>query len=184
MTLSLTIFNLTESLTRVSLLTRRTGDTSGSAWMTLDMSSFLTSTDSWYQRYDSIWIGVLCFSCKNGSVQCHLHLHLHGCAQTRCELTSLETFLLSLWWHLYCREWIGTGYALETGFLPLAARNNVVVVFPQIRANFYNLGGCWNMGTVNYLPSDKEDHRYATKQAKQMRVVARIVERVANISML
>ena len=68
--------------------------------------------------------------------------------------------------------------------MPLAARNNVVMVFPQIRANFYNMGGCWNMGTVNYLPSDKEDHRYATKQAKQMRVVARMVERVANISLL
>ena len=39
------------------------------------------------------------------------------------------------------------------------------------------------MGTVNYLPVDKENHRYATQEAKQMRVVAKIVERVANINM-
>ena len=45
------------------------------------------------------------------------------------------------------------------------------------------MGGCWNMGTVNYLPVDKENHRYATKEAKQMRAVARIVEKVANINM-
>jgi len=131
-----------------------------------DQSQFIDAQDMGYFGISMDDTGYVFVpdNCKNGSVQCHLHLHLHGCAQTR--------------------EWIGTGYALETGFLPLAARNNVVMVFPQIRANFYNMGGCWNMGTVNYLPSDKEDHRYATKQAKQMRVVARIVERVANISML
>ena len=69
----------------------------------------------------------------------------------------------------------------ESGFLPLAARNNIVVVFPQIKANFYNAGGCWN--AFGYLPADWADSQYATKQGKQMRVVARMVEKIANISM-
>ena len=119
----------------------------------------------------------------NGSVQCHLHLHLHGCTQTR--------------------EWIGDGYVRlasilkgvfpkvsmtkfgnsvrESGFIPLAARNNIVVVFPQIKANFYNAGGCWN--AFGYLPADSAGSQYATKQGKQMRAVARMVEKIANVSM-
>jgi len=94
-------------------------------------------------------------------VQCHLHLHLHGCTQTR--------------------EWIGDGYVRESGFIPLAARNNIVVVFPQIKANFYNVGGCWN--AFGYLPADSAGSQYATKQGKQMRAVARMVEKIANVSM-
>ena len=80
------LFNITffwtGSLTRVSSSTRRTGDTSGSAWTTRDMSLFLRSMlmiSSIIHILDCVFS-----SCKNGSMQCHLHLHLHGCAQTRC----------------------------------------------------------------------------------------------------
>ena len=69
----------------------------------------------------------------------------------------------------------------ESGFIPLAARNNIVVVFPQIKANFYNAGGCWN--AFGYLPADSAGSQYATKQGKQMRAVARMVEKIANVSM-
>ena len=69
----------------------------------------------------------------------------------------------------------------ESGFLPLAARNNIVVVFPQIQANFYNAGGCWN--AFGYLPADRADSQYATKQGKQMKVLAKMVEKAAKISM-
>merc|ERR1711936_1240945 len=100
-------------------------------------------------------------SCVNGSVQCHLHLHLHGCSQTR--------------------ESIGDGYVWETGFIPLAAKNNVVMLFPQIKSNVYNPYGCWNF--YGYLSTDSENYQYATKQGTQMRVLAKMVEKAAKISM-
>jgi len=100
-------------------------------------------------------------NCVNGSVQCHLHLHLHGCSQTR--------------------EWIGDGYVWETGFIPLAAKNNVVMLFPQIKSNIYNPYGCWNF--YGYLSTDSENYQYATKQGTQMRVLAKMVEKAAHISM-
>jgi len=100
-------------------------------------------------------------NCVNGSVQCHLHLHLHGCTQTR--------------------EWIGDGYVRGTGLIPLAAKNNIVMIFPQIQANFYNPHGCWNF--IGYLPEDGDNFQFATKQGTQMRVVAKMVEKAAQISM-
>jgi len=100
-------------------------------------------------------------NCVNGTVQCHLHLHLHGCTQTR--------------------EWIGDGYVQGTGLIPLAAKNNIVVIFPQIKANFYNPHGCWNF--MAYLPEDANNFQFATKQGTQMRAVAKMVEKAAQISM-
>jgi len=100
-------------------------------------------------------------NCVNGSVQCDLHLHLHGCTQTR--------------------EWIGDGYVRGTGLIPLAAKNDIVMIFPQIQANFYNPHGCWNF--IGYLPEDADNYQFATKQGTQMRVVAKMVEKAAQISM-
>ena len=60
-----------------------------SAWMKMDTSLFLTSeTEYLLPRQPDTNVPLA--SCVNGSVQCHLHLHLHGCTQTR--------------------EWIGDGY--------------------------------------------------------------------------
>ena len=69
----------------------------------------------------------------------------------------------------------------ETGLLPLAAANNIVLLFPQIRANFWNWKGCWN--AWGYLKEDRGGFQYATKQGKQMKVLAKMVEKAAKISM-
>ena len=82
-----------------------------------------------------------------------------------------------------------------TGLIPLAAKNDIVMIFPQvsfsivqysnscpqIQANFYNPHGCWNF--IGYLPEDADNYQFATKQGTQMRVVAKMVEKAAQISM-
>jgi len=103
-------------------------------------------------------------NCVNGTVQCHLHVHLHGCAQGR--------------------ELIGESYARGTGFLPLAMKNNVVMVFPQARQTANNFAGCWN--NMNYLPfwdNSWEYYQFASKEGRQMKIMARIIEKAAQISM-
>ena len=48
-----------------------------------------------------------------GSVQCHLHLHLHGCTQTR--------------------EWIGDGYVRSASILKVGLPKAVVAFFRKYR---------------------------------------------------
>jgi len=125
-----------------------------------DQAEFFEDNDAEGNSLDKNGYVFIPDSCVNGSVQCHLHLHLHGCTQTR--------------------EWIGDGYIRETGFLPLAQANNIVMVFPQIKAGGANPNGCWNFW--GYL-GDADNYQYATKQGKQMKAMAKMVEKTANISM-
>merc|ERR1712117_906003 len=124
-----------------------------------DQSEFIDAGDMGYFGISMDDTGYVFVpdNCVNGTVQCHLHLHLHGCTQTR--------------------EWIGDGYVQGTGLIPLAAKNNIVVIFPQIKANFYNPHGCWNF--MAYLPEDANNFQFATKQGTQMRAVAKMVEKAA-----
>jgi len=99
--------------------------------------------------------------CANGTVQCHFHLHLHGCTQEK--------------------GWVEDGYVQRTGFVELAKKNDIVVMFPQIKHNFfYNPNGCWNF--QGYL-NDSDMYKFATKTGAQMKGMARMVEKVAGISM-
>ena len=94
---------------------------------------------------------------------------------------------------------IGDGYIRQSGLLPLAEANNIVMVFPQVeiillfwlvyptfllkvKHNWQqgNPNGCWNFW--GYL-GDGLNMQYATKEGYQMTAVARLVERIANISM-
>jgi len=125
-----------------------------------DQAEFFEDNDAEGNSLDKNGYVFIPDSCANGSVQCHLHVHLHGCTQTR--------------------EWIGDGYIRETGFLPLANANNVVMVFPQIKANAANPNGCWNFW--GYL-GDADNYQYATKQGKQMKAMAKMVEKAASVSM-
>ena len=54
------------------------------------------------------------------------------------------------------------------------------MVFPQIKAGGANPNGCWNFW--GYL-GDADNYQYATKQGKQMKAMAKMVEKTANISM-
>jgi len=98
--------------------------------------------------------------CKNGNNKCHLHVHFHGCSQTRGQ--------------------IGSGYVTRTGFMSLAKTNDVVVMFPQITTSFVNLFGCWDFSGYN---GDSYQQRFATKEGTQMSGVAKMIERVAGINM-
>ena len=102
------------------------------------------------------------------------------------------------WKILQEKGWVEDGYAQRTGFNELAKSNDIVIMYPQVedlvktfdslKANsyqikhnlFYNPNGCWNfMGYLN----DSDMYKFATKTGYQMRGVARMVEKVAGISM-
>ena len=102
------------------------------------------------------------------------------------------------WKILQEKGWVEDGYAQRTGFNELAKINDIVIMYPQVedlvktfdslKANsyqikhnlFYNPNGCWNfMGYLN----DSDMYKFATKTGYQMRGVARMVEKVAGISM-
>ena len=80
------------------------------------------------------------------------------------------------------RGWLGSGYITRTGFLPLAADNDVVIMFPQIKHSLLqgNPNGCWDWWGYN---GDILNFKYATKHGKQMTGVAHMIERVAGINM-
>jgi len=103
--------------------------------------------------------------CENGNTECHLHVHFHGC--------NMESGL------------IGDGYIQRSGFLSLGQANNIVLLFPQIKHNILqgNPYGCWDwwgyLGLEDYF-----SYTYATKNGTQMAGVAKMIEKVANISMV
>jgi len=127
-----------------------------------DQNEFVQNGDASTIAMDSQGYIFVPSRCENRANPCHLHLHFHGCTQGR--------------------ENIGDGYIRQSGLLPLAEANNIVMVFPQIKQNWLqgNPFGCWNFW--GYL-GDQANYQYATKEGYQLEAVARLVERVANISM-
>ena len=64
-----------------------------------------------------------------------------------------------------------------TGYLPYAASNNVIMLFPQA-AGFYNKGtldGCWDW--YGYTGKD-----YLTKQSVQGRAITKMVQRLQGVT--
>jgi len=85
--------------------------------------------------------------CADGAQSCAFHLVLHGCAQ------SAET--------------IGTDFIQQSGYLPWAEANNIVLAFPQVEKSLVapiNPHGCWDWW--GYTGDD-----YANRNGKQMAVV-------------
>lgn len=83
-------------------------------------------------------------ACEAEGQSCALHLVLHGCAQ------SAET--------------IGTDFIRQSGYLPWANANNIVLAFPQVEKSMVapiNPHGCWDWW--GYTGDD-----YANRNGKQM----------------
>ena len=83
-------------------------------------------------------------SCAKGEQACALHLVLHGCAQ------SAET--------------VGTDFIKQSGYLPWAAANDIVLAFPQVVPGTLNPYACWDWW--GYTDAD-----YRWRNGKQMVVL-------------
>jgi len=83
-------------------------------------------------------------ACTDGSQACALHLVLHGCAQSA--------------------EQVGTDFMLQSGYLPWAEANNIVLAFPQVIPSEVNPYACWD-----WWGYTGEDYRW--RNGKQMQVV-------------
>jgi len=83
-------------------------------------------------------------ACADGSQACALHLVLHGCAQSA--------------------EQVGTGFILQSGYLPWAQANSIVLAFPQVIPSEVNPYACWD-----WWGYTGEDYRW--RNGKQMQVV-------------
>ena len=91
-------------------------------------------------------------ACADGEKACALHLVLHGCAQ------SAET--------------VGTDFIDQSGYLPWAETNDIVLAFPQVEKSMVapiNPHACWDWW--GYTGDD-----YATRSGAQMIVLAEWLE--------
>jgi hypothetical protein len=84
-------------------------------------------------------------ACAGGEQACALHLVLHGCAQSAVQ--------------------IDTGFMLQSGYLPWAEANDIVLAFPQVVPGLTNPLGCWDWW--GYTGAD-----YPYREGKQMTVLA------------
>jgi len=95
-------------------------------------------------------------ACAGGRQSCALHLVLHGCAQSA--------------------EVIGTDFIEQSGYLPWAEANDIILAFPQVEKSLIaplNPHGCWDWW--GYTGND-----YATRSGKQMAVLARWINDLSN----
>jgi poly(3-hydroxybutyrate) depolymerase len=75
--------------------------------------------------------------CAASGARCALHLVLHGCGQSS--------------------EQIGETFIRDSGFLPWAANNNIVLAFPQVTPGATNPLACWDWWGytgANYIKRD------------------------------
>jgi len=63
-------------------------------------------------------------ACNGPGQSCKAHLVLHGCAQTSAQ--------------------IGTAFVEQSGYLPWAEANNVILAFPQVAPSAANPIACWD----------------------------------------
>lgn len=87
-------------------------------------------------------------SCMNNE-SCSLHISFHGCEQSYDD--------------------IGYEYILNSGHIPWADANNIVILFPQALANVLNPNGCFDWW--GYSGSD-----YATKLGKQLQTIRNMID--------
>ena len=84
-------------------------------------------------------------ACVEDKGSCALHLVLHGCAQSS--------------------EQVGTAFMEQSGYLPWAESNNIVLAFPQVVPSAVNPLGCWDWW--GYTGSN-----YRWRNGPQMKVLA------------
>jgi poly(3-hydroxybutyrate) depolymerase len=95
-------------------------------------------------------------ACAEGNKPCALHLVLHGCAMSA--------------------EVIGTDFIEQSGYLPWAEANDIVLAFPQVEKSLMaplNPHGCWDWW--GYTGDD-----YATRSGKQMVVVTDWIKQLSS----
>lgn len=83
-------------------------------------------------------------ACTDSEQACALHLVLHGCAQSSVQ--------------------VGTAFIEQSGYLPWAAANNIVLAFPQVAPIALNPYACWDWW--GYTGAD-----YRWRNGKQMLVL-------------
>lgn len=91
-------------------------------------------------------------ACSEGDTSCALHLVLHGCAMSA--------------------EVLGTDFIMQSGYLPWAEANNIVLAFPQVEKSLMaplNPHGCWDWW--GYTGAD-----YATRSGKQTAVLVEWID--------
>jgi poly(3-hydroxybutyrate) depolymerase len=84
-------------------------------------------------------------ACAKGGDACALHLVLHGCAQSSVT--------------------VGTDFIQQSGYLPWAEANDIVLAFPQVVPGALNPYACWDWW--GYTGAD-----YRWRNGKQMLVLA------------
>ncbi|MGD8358369.1 MAG: PHB depolymerase family esterase [Lysobacterales bacterium] len=62
--------------------------------------------------------------CTGSGTGCALHLVLHGCAQSSAQ--------------------VGTAFIEQSGYLPWAEANDIILAFPQVAPSAVNPLGCWD----------------------------------------
>ena len=92
--------------------------------------------------------------CAAGSETCALHLVLHGCAQSSAQL--------------------GTAFIEQSGYLPWADANDIVLAFPQVAPSPVNPMGCWDWW--GYTGPD-----YRWRDGAQMKLLAYWVRSLAGL---
>ncbi|XP_002119263.3 poly(3-hydroxybutyrate) depolymerase-like [Ciona intestinalis] len=94
-------------------------------------------------------------SCADLTKSCRLHLSLHGCEQGF--------------------EFIKDDFIKQSGYNEVAALNDIIVVYPQVKKNVLtNPNGCFDWW--GYTGSD-----YASNIGDQMVALKKMIERVANL---
>jgi poly(3-hydroxybutyrate) depolymerase len=96
-------------------------------------------------------------ACEGGAEACPLHLVLHGCAQSAVS--------------------IGTDFIEQSGYLPWAGGNGIVLAFPQVVPSAVNPLGCWDWW--GYTGAD-----YLWRDGAQMKVIADWLRTLAGESWL
>ena len=80
--------------------------------------------------------------------RCRVHVVFHGCRQS------------------------GERFPREAGYNRWAESNRLIVLYPQVKASFFNPRGCWDWWGYT-------DAAYATKDAVQIRAVRAMLERLS-----
>ncbi|MDX1571844.1 MAG: PHB depolymerase family esterase [Xanthomonadales bacterium] len=93
--------------------------------------------------------------CGDQDASCRLHVVLHGCAQSSAT--------------------VGDAFASQSGYLPWAEANRIVLLFPQVRASAANPYACWDWW--GYTGPD-----YLYRGAVQMEGVLDLVRQLAGLT--
>jgi dienelactone hydrolase len=93
-------------------------------------------------------------ACTSANAGCALHLVLHGCAQSASQ--------------------VQTGFIEQSGYLPWAEANQIVLAFPQAKPSMPNALACWDWWGYS-------GENYLWREGKQMQLLANWIKDLANI---